>query len=377
MVSESAAEAFSNHSCEGVLTLTHSSRMIDLERCSRAFLRARFGQPSRLTGLPPAASLKPAAALYSGGISFYRVSAGQAGSLAVTPLGGVRHRDRIQHAVLTAADTLMVGYQHRLECWWVDLPPDSSTKIKAELCWTFEHPWLVALHTIAVTPDKHLLLSCSSADAVLRLDPQTRTVNKQWRLPAHLYGSNYDLNSDHDLRRHYIPDMYQLAHVNSADITPCGQQIVVSGLIGGIVGTFDVADDRYEERVRGFDGCHGARFDSNGGIYFTDSCSGTLVTVGPGGAIDKRFKVRSAWLHDVLHITGDVFAFALADSNELHIIDTETGTTLYQRSFAVTNDDEPRHLQSKECPGNSTQFLSFWSHGNEPYYAVDKGAFVP
>ena len=158
--------------CLGILTLTHSSRATNLDRCSAEFLARRFGDPRRLGDLPAFDTLPPAEILYSGGVSFHRVlKAG--GRVRLEPLGQVRHRDRIQHVALLGADDLLAGFEHRLERWRLRAPlggPRRLTARDVEVTWRFEHPHLVGLHTVEPLGDGRVALSCATADAVLILD---------------------------------------------------------------------------------------------------------------------------------------------------------------------------------------------------------------
>jgi hypothetical protein len=318
----------------GILTLTHSSRTTNLDRCSAEFLRRRFGDPERLRGLPPFASLPPAEALYSGGVSFHHARI-QGGRLRLESLGQVRHRDRIQHVALLAADDLLAGFEHRLERWRLRVPLGGSRRVTAgdvEVTARFEHPHLVGLHTVEPLAAGRVALSCATADAVLVLDLASGEMERTLRFPAALYGQGYELDAAADLRRHAIPDEAQTTHVNAAHRAG-GSELVVSAFIPGAVGRFDLATGGYEEICRGFVGCHGARVSAEGETYFADSTAGALVFLTAEGKAARRFATGSRWLHDVQQIAGDVYAFALADRNELRVYDIATGELLARRRF--------------------------------------------
>lgn len=73
--------------------------------------------------------------------------------------------------------------------------------------------------------------------------------------------------------------------------------------------------------TRGFIGCHGARTNSEGEIYFSDSCTGSLVVLDEESRIKRRFRVDSLWMHDSLQIRDNIYAFSISDKNELHFYD--------------------------------------------------------
>jgi hypothetical protein len=338
----------------GLLTLTHSSRTSNLARCSVQFLTRRFGDPDRLRRLPPLAGLPPAEVLYSGGVSFYRVLEDR-GRVSLEPFGRVRHRDRIQHVAFLGANDLLAGFENRLERWRMRSPAGAGVEVVA----TYEHPHLVGLHTVEPLGEGRVALSCSTPDAVLVLDLASGEVERTLRLPAALYGQGYDLDGA-DLRRHAIPDEGQTTHVNAAH-RDGGSGLVVSTLIQGAIGRFDLATGAYQELCRGFVGCHGARVSAEGEVYFADSTAGMLVFLTPEGGIARRFATGSRWLQDVQQIAGSVYAFALADSNELRVYDVASGELLWRRRFLLW--PLPGLFgAARLIPGwlgNSTQALSF------------------
>jgi len=348
----------------GVLALTHSSRVTNLDRCSAAFLAERFGDPARLDQLPPFESLRPAQTLYSGSASFYRVAREPGGQLALDPIGSVRDRDKIQQVALRGDRELLVGYEHRVECWRLARPIGALERIDRSDCsirLRLEHPHLAGLHTVEPLGAGRALLSSAGSDAVLLCDLGRGAVERCLRMPTALYGHNYSLTAEMDLRCHYIHDGCQTTHLNAASADRAGRRVVVSTLIQGAVGLFDLESGGYRELARGFVGCHGARFSDRGEIYLADSPRGDLVFLDPDGRETRRFETGSRWLHDVQQITGGVFAFALADANELRVYDIETGTQLMRREFMVVpfEDSAPVPPVPPGWLGNSTQALSF------------------
>ncbi|MGH7485852.1 MAG: hypothetical protein ACREMY_09665, partial [bacterium] len=121
----------------------------------------------------------------------------------------------------------------------------------------------------------------------------------------------------------------------------------------------------YEELCRGFVGCHGARMSAEGEIYFADSTAGTLVFLTPAGRIARRFATGSRWLHDVQQIAGSVYAFALADRNELRVYDIASGELHFRRRFLLWPLPGAFGV-ARLLPwwlGNSTQALGFYPGG--------------
>jgi len=367
----------------GILALTHSSRKANLARCSVEFLNRRFADPGRLRDLPPFHGLPPARALYSGAVSFYRViveggeggeGGGDGGGAApgrrrvrLERLGRLRSRDRIQHVALLGADELLVGYEHRLERWRLRAPIDRLRRLTAAdraTVWRCEHPHLAGLHTVEPLGDGRAALSCASADAVLVCDLERGEVEATVRLPAALYGQGYELGAATDLRRHAIPDEAQATHVNAAHRAG-GSRVVVSTLIQGAIGLLDLATGAYAEIGRGFVGCHGARLSADGEVYFADSPAGALTFLTPAGQIARRFAVGSRWLHDAQQIAGSVYAFALADRNELRLYDLDGGELLWCERFR-TWPLPGLFGAARLVPGwlgNTTQALSFLPAG--------------
>jgi hypothetical protein len=334
----------------GLLALTHSSRRTNLARCSADFLARRFADPGRLERLPPFATLPPPAALFSGAVSLYRV-VDDGGHVYLHSLGRVKHRDKIQHAVFLREADLLVGFEHRLERWRLPGP----TLVRC-----YEHPHLVDLHTVAPLPEGRALLACSAPDAVLILDLASGAVEKTLRLPAALYGRGYGLTPEMDLRRHHIDDDAQTTHVNAAHPFDGDRRAVLSTLIQGAIGVFDLASGDYRELARGFIGCHGARVNTEGEIYFADSTSGQLVFLDDRGRVSRRFDAGSRWLHDVQQIGGSVYAFALADANELALWDVASRRLVFRRRFLAWPLEGLFGL-ARALPGwlgNSTQALS-------------------
>ncbi len=207
-------------------------------------------------------------------------------------------------------------------------------------------------------------LSCAAADAVLVCDLERGAVERTLRLPAALYGQGYELSASTDLRCHAIPDEAQATHVNAAHRAG-GSRVVVSTLIQGAIGLLDLASGAYAELSRGFVGCHGARMSAEGEIYFADSPAGALTFLSASGQVARRFAAGSRWLHDVQQIAGSVYAFALADRNELRVYDLDAGELLWRERFR-TWPLPGLFGAARLLPGwlgNTAQSLSFLASG--------------
>ncbi len=133
---------------------------------------------------------------------------------------------------------------------------------------------------------------------------------------------------------------------------------VYSTLTQGAIGLCDLERGTWCEITRGFVGCHGARANPAGTLYFTDSATGTLTFLNPAGQITYRYAVPSRWLHDALPITDRLWAFALADSNELRIYDLDADRLVYRQQFPLQQD-----LGTEDVSlwlGDSTQALAWY-----------------
>lgn len=357
-------------SLAGLLLLTHSSRRTNLSRCSVQFLTRRFGDPHRLEDLPPFASLPPVETLYSGALSLHRVRIDARGDLHLASIGALRHRDKIQHAVVRRTedrrDELVVGFEHRVERWRLPTSVDHLETLRPEevdVVARHEHPHLADLHTVDLLDDRLALLSCSAADALLVLDLATGDVTRTLPMPTDLYGRGYPLDPEHDLKRHAVVDDRQTTHVNAAVWDAGGRGAWVSTLIQGAIGHFDLERGGYRELVRGLVGCHGIR-RSHGDdtLYLSDSTTGCLVHLDRDrGTILRRYAVASRWLHDAVQLDTARFAFAVADRNALEIHDVERGALLAEKRFR-TWPVEGLFAWARHSPGwlgNSTQALSF------------------
>jgi len=352
----------------GLIALTHSSRPVDREQCSLNFLTRRYSDPDRLTKVPPLKSLPPESKYqtYRGSISFFRFYRNTQAQINFCYIGSTKNKKKIQHAVLMSENSILVCFENALELWRFHNPIQETESFSSEsysLLRKFDHPHFAGLHTSCVISKDIAVISASAPDAVLILNLKTGKVEKTLRMPRDLYGHNYDLTPKTDLRAHYISNDYQTTHINMASPMGDGSRIVVSALIPGAVGIFDLETGNYRELCRGFIGCHGARVAENGLIYFADSVNGNLVFINEKGQIVNRFAVESRWLHDVQQINGDIYAFTLADRNELQIRNILTAQLLFKKKFmkCSLNILQRFFWFFPNWIGDSTQFISCYT----------------
>lgn len=354
----------------GILILTHSSRLTDTQQCSVNYLTRRYEDSERLKKLPPFENLPEISEqkYLTGSVSIYRVLLVHGNNrLYFKFIGNIKGkgRERAQHVAMLNSSDLLVGYEEYLELWRFPKPLQSFERITMDSFSVekqYQHPFFPGLHTVNLISKGHAVISCSAPDAILILNVNTGQVVQTLRMPDYIYGHNYDLIPEMDLKRHYIGNDYQTTHINSAYPMQDGRRILVSTLIQGAIGIFDLRDRSYQELIRGFVGCHGARVNDAGRIYFADSVTGCLVFLDDDGSITKRFGVNSRWLHDVHQIKGDIYAFSVADLNELHVYNIQTGDLLFRENFFTCR----YRILNRICRkfpfwmGNSTQLLSYW-----------------
>lgn len=354
----------------GLLILSHSARPFDAERASLNFLSGRYSDPGRLVRLPPLDTLRPDREYlgWQGALSLHRL-VWQDDRLQTQMLATLRTAQKIQHGLLLDSCRLLLCFEDHLEVWRFPVEVGHlrgrDIQRRGLLERRFDHPWFAGVHNAAVMAPGRVAVSASAPDAVLILELQSGDVSRILRMPEGLYGRNYDLDvGRHDLHSHYIANDQQLTHLNW--VAPAGRErLLVSGLIPGSVGFFDLRDGRYTEVLRGMVGCHGARLASTGEIYFADSTNGNLVFVGWDGVIRRRCSVESRWLHDVQEISPGRFALAVADHNAYQIIDIDADTRLAGHRFRTCTREawQPFCGRWLKWLGNSTQFFSFHLDG--------------
>ena len=298
------------------LCVTHSSRPVDYNRCSPDFLTRRYASPDRLQNLPAFEELDEFRSnTYTGNITLWECKdiAREAPSFLMFIEGDYK----AQHAIVKDGQLIVCGLTF-LEV--VDLRTRESRRIS--------DPWFQDGHTVFPGSNGEVVVSCASSDSVLVFDLESGSLRKRLRVPEDLYGFNYTFNSETDVRQHHIPNDYQLAHPNCA--YPFNDGFLVSGLIHGSIGLFE-KDGCYREITRGYIGCHGVRTRSDlDGVYFADSCNGSLVEMDWEGRIMRKFTVDSLWLHDVQWIGDNFYLFALSDRNRLELWDISSRTLIWQ-----------------------------------------------
>lgn len=280
--------------------------------------------PGRLDSPPPFDSLPPHAAPYYGLLSVFRIelsAAGVAGRMLhhyVSTEKVVHAAAMGRHVVVAFDDGAAIFNRHESgDC--TELDPGSGRRLV--------DPWFGGVHTVIPVDETTCLLSSSGADAVLWLDTSSGTVVKRWRLPADRYGTNFDLDAATWLTEHYVPNDFQLGHLNCA--SPDGH----GGAFVSVLGQGDIghvsASGEFALLATGHVGCHGVRFSKEDGLlYFCDSCSGRLMRVEGPHRVTPMFETGSRWLHDAVRLTAGLFLMTVGDRNGLVLADVERGRAL-------------------------------------------------
>jgi len=345
----------------GILCLTHSSRVTDITRCSINAFTRRYSDPLRLKRLPPFHTLRPEKdyLAYFGALSIYNVHGDQE-ALHLKCLSMLRDKHKIQHAILFDHETIAILYESFLKIVKFDYSKPKTFKLERIV----EHPLFAGLHSIEKTHNNTLLISASAADSVLEISISGK-LERTLPMPKEYYGEGYKITHKTDLHKHYIANDYQTTHINMASMTKDKKYILVSALIPGAIGRFNYETEEYDEITRGFLGCHGCREASDGRIYFSDSVNGNIVFLNKKNQVAERYGVRSRWLHDAVEISPRIFSFTLSDSNSLEILNLDTGRKLYRKKYPKYPNRIIEKLMcaiNKNWLGNSTQFLSFKSY---------------
>lgn len=293
---------------QDLLCVSHTDRALHQARANLNFLEMRYAKPDRLPPKEPFESLTPSIkhSPYLGACTVWEF---EGGSVLKSRLLAHFHPE-------TYKPQQVIWHKQRL--WVLGIECLEIFDSKFNLVKQVHDPWLAGAHTIVPDGKGKLLLSCSGSDSVLVLDEETYTIVKALRLPEEIYGFNYPLKRTDSVYDHFIPNDYQLTHINCA--WPWKNGILVSTLIQGAIGWFD-ENDSYQELTRGFVGCHGVRVSLSGQIYFSDSCTGLIMFLNQSFEIDKRIQTESVWLHDSLQLNENLFATAVADRNQVEIMD--------------------------------------------------------
>lgn len=313
------------------ILLTHSSRPVDLNQCSFEALNERYSDPDRLANLPPLSSLAPisAARAYEGGVSLLQLELSENG--AVIKDKGFREIGRkIQHAafvgdniVLCLEDSLYVT--PTIDGMPAEYPAEGDPN-RIDDC------WFAGLHTCFPIDEETCLASASAPDAFFWVSLSDRRVVRRVRVPAAIYGRNYDMDDTTSLQRHYVGNDQQLAHLNCAFPMLDGG-VIYSTLIQGHLGLYHPTAG-WQICRSGNIGCHGARVtDDQQTIYFADSPRGDLVMLHGTDKVERRFHRPSKWLHDVQQLPGTrYFLLAESDRNTLSLLDASTGKLAHEWS---------------------------------------------
>jgi hypothetical protein len=314
------------------IALTTCSRRFEPERCLQDYLKKRFSRPDRLTNLPPFNELPPRMEYPPcyGPLSILELRQTKAW-LEIVPIQCFDTPDTISHACVVGG-RLVLCFQNFIYVMESLETAMDGVFFREDDPNLITDDWFLDLHTIFVVDDRTCIVSSSGADAVLWVDIPQRKVIRRWRLPAEIYGVNYDLAPGMSLHEHRINNDVQLGHLNCA--YPDGNGgCIISTLGQGDVGQVD-ASGNYKVLASGYVGCHGARYALDRSyIYFVSSCTGQLLRIGERGQIEEMIAVHSKWLQDVEQIKDDIFAFSLADRNEMSIIDVARKVELGRFGF--------------------------------------------
>jgi hypothetical protein len=312
--------------------LTHTSRSWDWARCTREYLLNRYSDPDRLHNLPRLEELTSQRnhQLYSGGVSLLELAI-DGNRIRLLSRRCIDSRYKIQHACFVGTK-LVLCFEDFLSVIPNLDEPAAEIDVRPGSPWRIDDNWFSGLHTVFPVDDHNCVVSSSGADAVLWVDLRSRTVIRRWRLPADIYGLNYQLTPDMSVVDHYIHNDIQLGHLNCAYPDGAGG-CYISTLIQGDIGHVD-SNGNYSLLDRGHVGCHGVRLSQNRReIYFTDSCNGRLMRIEPGGGAMEVHRVDSRWLHDVEQVEGHLYWFCLGDKNEVVLFDVDRSREMGRFAF--------------------------------------------
>jgi hypothetical protein len=307
------------------LAVTHTSRVWEWEKCTQDYLRDRYQRPGRLDALPPFEKLPPAreARSYSGHLTLFDLTIDING-ISLTATRCIDSRHKIQHAC-RMDDKLVICLEDYVAVLAVSPEPiGSDPEHRAR---RIDDPWFGCLHTAFPVDATHCVISASASDAILLLDMTQGRVVWRWRVPADRYGRNYELTEHMSVQDHFIANDIQLAHLNCA--VPDGSGgFWISTLGQGDIGHVSANGD-YEVIASGFVGCHGIRHSRElDCLYFADSCTGRLISIGADRLPRVIGAVDSLWLHDAQHLAGGIFVLCLGDKNAIVVLDSSSNSEI-------------------------------------------------
>lgn len=309
------------------LIVSHSTRRFDFARASAAFLRERYANRERLLALPDFESLPSASTAHAlhGALTHFRLRLAER-HVELETVRCIDSRELVEQAavvggrlVICANSFLCVlpSLEHRL----------TGREFDEGSPYRIDDPWFAGLHTVVAVGEDECLVSAAGPDAALRVDLIRGMVTQRYRLPASIYGANYELTPGTSVHDHYIPNDYQLGHLNSAYPDERGGCYVTT-LGQGDVGHFD-REGTYKLIASGYVGLHGLRRSIDERfLYFTESPTGRLWKIDDDGSVQLIAEVNTSWLHDAQQISQDVFACLPVDRNELVFVDVRRKTEI-------------------------------------------------
>lgn len=324
------------------MLISHSTRQFDHARASAEFLKERYARADRLKNLPPFESLVSASTAHSlhGALTHFRIGETNE-SVVLQAIRCIDSRELIQQAAVIGGKLVICSngflgvlpsVDHRLY----------GDEFDAASPFRIDDPWFAGLHTVVGIGSDEALLSAAGPDAVLWVDLGRKSVTRRFRLPEERYGANYALTESMSVSEHYIPNDYQLGHLNSAcpdDDDGCYFTTLGQGDIGHVDrnGKFDLV-------ASGYVGLHGLRRSLDGSyLYFSESPTGKLWKI-ENGATSIIASVATRWLHDSQELSDGIFACLAVDRNEIILLDV-------QKNLEVATFD----LESR---GLNPQFIS-------------------
>ncbi len=305
------------------LLVSHSTRRFDLARASAEFLRERYANRDRLKDVPPFESLPSASTSHSlhGALTRFRMRVSK-DRVTMQMLRCIDSRELIQQATVVGKQLVMCSSS------FLCALPSLEYRIKGDEFdrdspFRVDDLWFAGLHSIVPTGSNECLVSAAGPDAAMWVDLATKKVTRRFRLPESLYGINYSLTPSMSVHEHYIPNDYQLGHLNSAYPDDDGGCYVTT-LGQGDIGHFD-RNGTYELVASGYVGLHGLRRSLDGtSFYFSESPSGKLRKLTLDGSVATVMQVRTNWLHDAQQIASDIFVCLAVDRNELILLDVRS-----------------------------------------------------